>query len=147
MLDSVGGYDPAIGVGASTPWQACEGQDLMLRALAKGYACWFDPTIFGHHAELDIADPAMVRKGRGYARGLGYVLRLHGYPLSDACKWILRPAVRAALSLMTGKRQLFAYFASVAIGRLEGWRMRVPSATDSDLRRTTAPDAAMPTSP
>ena len=125
VLDAVGGYDPDIGVGASTPWQACEGQDIMLRALAKRYACWFDPTVYGHHAELDINDPSMIRKGRGYARGLGYVLGLHGYPASALATWVVRPSVRAALSLLAGKPQLARYYANIALGRFEGWRMNV----------------------
>lgn len=127
VLDAVGGYDPDIGVGASTPWQACEGQDIMLRALAKGCTCWFDPAVYGHHAELDAHDASMIRKGRGYARGLGYVLRLHEFPVRDAAKWVARPIVGAGLSLMRGKTHLARYYANVALGRWEGWRMKVAS--------------------
>jgi Glycosyltransferases involved in cell wall biogenesis len=116
-----------IGVGAATPWQACEGQDIMLRALAQGYVCWFDPTIYGHHAELDINDPSMIRKGRAYARGLGYVLKHHGYPVAAAASWVLRPCLRAGLSLARGRRQLSRYYAGIALGRLEGWRMKTSS--------------------
>ena len=126
VLEAVGGYDPAIGVGAATPWQSCEAQDIMLRALARGYFCVFDPSVYGHHAELDIRDASMLRKGRAYARGLGHVLRLHHYPTTTAASWILRPGVRAALSLMRGDRTLVAYYRNVALGRLEGWRGRVP---------------------
>lgn len=127
VLDGVGGYDTDIGVGAPTPWQACEGQDIMLRALAKTFACWFDPSVYGHHAELDINDPVMIRKGRGYARGLGYVLRLHGASPREVAKWLVRPGLRAGLSLVQGKRQLFLYYANIVLGRWEGWRMRVGS--------------------
>jgi glycosyltransferase involved in cell wall biosynthesis len=125
VFERLGGYDPEIGIGAATPWQSCEAQDIMLRALAAGCACRYDPVIFGHHAELDVASPSMLRKGQAYARGLGYVLRLHGYPVTSAANWILRPAVRAALCLLRGDRIRFAYYGNVAIGRLEGWRMKV----------------------
>ena len=125
VLEAVGGYDTEIGIGAATPWQSCEGQDIVLRALARGYACWFDPGVYGHHAELDIADPSMIRKGRGYARGLGYTLRLHGYSLRVAAKWVLRPSLRGALTLAKGKPRLALYYANVAIGRFEGYRMKV----------------------
>lgn len=117
------GFDPAIGVGADTPWQSCEAQDIMLRALAAGYRCVFDPAVFGHHAELDIRSPAMQRKGRAYARGLGYVLRQHRYPLPQVANWLLRPAVRAGLSMLRGDRTLATYYGHVLTGRLEGWRM------------------------
>ncbi len=133
-LDTVGGYDVGIGVGAATPWQACEGQDIMLRALAAGAACVFDPSVYGHHAELDIAAPAMLRKGRGYARGLGYVLRRHGYPSSALASWVVRPLMRAGIALLRGDRRRCAYYRAVAIGRYEGWRMARPEAGRSPAR-------------
>ena len=124
VLAATGGYDPDIGVGAATPWQSCEAQDIMLRALGHGFACVFDPGVHGHHAELDARSPAMLRKGRAYARGLGYVLRLHGYPASALARWVLRPTVRAGLSLLKGDVRLFGYYRNVALGRLEGWRRK-----------------------
>ena len=142
VLEAVGGYDPDIGVGASTPWQACEGQDIMLRALAAGYACVFDPAVFGHHAELDIRSPDMRRKGRAYARGLGYVLRRHGYPKRQVANWLLRPLVRGGLSLLKGDRTQAEYCRNVAAGRFEGWRMKIPvpqpAVARSNARRTAA---------
>jgi len=41
-----------IGVGASTPWQSCEGQDIMLRALANRLKGYYDPSIYGYHANI-----------------------------------------------------------------------------------------------
>lgn len=128
VVERIGGYDEAIGVGAATPWQACEGQDLMLRAVNANFRCVFDPAIFGHHAELDIRSPGMLAKGRSYARGHGYVLRRHGYSMSAGLGWVARPIVRAGLSLLRGDRALVGYYCNVALGRLEGWRMRVPAA-------------------
>ena len=121
------GYDVDIGIGASTPWQSCEAQDIMLRALRAGYTCVFDPAVFGHHAALDLRSPGMLKKGRAYARGHGYVLRRHGYSWTTAANWIARPAVRALLSLCRGDLALAGYYVRVALGRFEGWRMRVLS--------------------
>ena len=70
----------------------------------------------------------MLRKGRAYARGLGYVLRLHGYPASALGRWVLRPSARAGLSLLRGDLRLFRYYRNVALGRLEGWRRKVGTA-------------------
>lgn len=133
MLD---GFDPGIGIGAETPWQSCEAQDIMLRAIGAGYRCVFDPAVFGHHAELDIRSPAMLRKGRAYARGFGFVLRRHRYPLPQVANWLLRPAIRGVLSGLKGDRTLAAYYGNVLAGRFEGWRMRVlgRSATAANAR-------------
>ena len=125
VFEQVGGYDPDIGVGAATPWQSCEAQDIMLRAIQAGYCCVFDPAIFGHHAELDVNAPAMLRKGRAYARGFGYVLKLHDYPISTAANFVLRPLARGALCLAKGNLAQAAYCWNVAMGRIEGWRMKV----------------------
>jgi len=122
LLARLDGYDPGLGVGAATPWQACEGQDLVLRALTAGAACWYDPDLFGHHAELETAQPdtAMIRKGRAYGRGMGYVLRQHGWGWGVRLYWVARPLARAALSLLRGHRPAARYAQQVAIGRLEG---------------------------
>ncbi len=122
-LDVVRGYDVDIGVGASTPWQACEGQDITLRGLANGLRCYYDPSLYGHHAPMDIDgfNEAMCRKGRMYGRGLGHVLRIHKFGTWSAINWILRPTLKACLFLVGAKLERFRYYRNVAIGRWEGW--------------------------
>jgi glycosyltransferase involved in cell wall biosynthesis len=122
-LEAVKGFDPAIGVGARTPWQSCEGQDVMLRALDRGLACSYDPALFGHHARfsIDAADAATCRKGRAYGRGLGYVLRKHDYTFLQALGWIARAVFRALQSLLQGRLKVCRYYWNVALGRSEGW--------------------------
>ena len=124
VLAMTSGYDVDIGIGAATPWQSCEAQDIMLRAVRAGYVCVFDPDVFGHHAELDIRSEAMRRKGRAYARGFGYVLRRHRYSALTAMNWIARPIARAGQSILRGDRAAVGYYVAVALGRYEGWRMR-----------------------
>jgi glycosyltransferase involved in cell wall biosynthesis len=131
-LEAVGGFDADIGIGASTPWQSCEGQDIVLRGLAKGLRCYYDPSLYGHHEELDIYKPneAMCRKGRMYGRGLGHVLRVHKYTTWSALNWVLRPAVKACFFLLQGKFQRFRFYRKVAVGRWEGWSGRIVGETD-----------------
>lgn len=125
-LVAVDGFDPEIGIGASTPWQSCEGQDIVLRALAKGLKAYFDPSLYGYHAKFAVEKEAnSTGKGRRYGRGLGYVLRRHGYGLWSALNWIARPAVKSALSLAEGKLSAFQYYRNTAIGRFEGWSGRL----------------------
>jgi glycosyltransferase involved in cell wall biosynthesis len=126
VLESVRGFDEQIGVGAATPWQACEGQDIMLRALASGAKAYFDPALYGHHAELDIYSPseAMRRKGRMYGRGLGYVLRKHRFSPALAAYWAARPLAVGAINLARLKPDRARYYGNVALGRLEGFAAR-----------------------
>jgi glycosyltransferase involved in cell wall biosynthesis len=122
-LQKVDGYDPKIGIGASTPWQACEAQDIILRALAQGLNCYYDNSLHGHHAELNIYSPdeEMCRKGRMYGRGLGHVLRLHKYGYWSLFNWLVRPMGKAALALLVGRVDRFRYYREVTVGRWEGW--------------------------
>jgi glycosyltransferase involved in cell wall biosynthesis len=124
VLEVVGGYDEAIGVGAGTPWQAAEGQDILLRALAAGFTGYFDPAIYGFHAELDIRTPnsAMVTKARMYGRGMGYVLGRNRFGRASLAYWLARPWGAAMIYTLLGQAARGLYFWNVGLGRLEGWR-------------------------
>jgi glycosyltransferase involved in cell wall biosynthesis len=122
LLQTLDGYDANLGVGAGTPWGACEGQDIVLRALKTGAVCWYDPDLVGHHTELETSHPdaAMICKGREYARGMGYVLRLHGWGWAARLYWVARPLARAGLCLLRGAGPAARHAQQVAIGRMEG---------------------------
>ncbi len=122
VLIKVGGFDSYIGIGASTPWQSCEGQDIMLRALSEQLNGYYNPSIYGYHNPFDIeAESGIQGKGRKYGRGVGYVLRIHRYGVLSALKWIGRPVLGSLLFLVRGKIKHAQYYGNVAIGRFEGW--------------------------
>lgn len=125
-LERIQGFDDTIGIGAHTPWQACEGQDIMARALGAGIRAYYDPSLIGHHEELDTQNPdrSMRKKGRMYGRGMGYVLRKHGYGPLSALYWTMRPLANLARSLLVLDWPRAAYFGNVALGRTEGFLRR-----------------------
>lgn len=127
LLAALGGYDESLGVGATTPWQACEGQDLLLRALEADFVCCYDPALVGAYlkSSLGKGDGRVRDRARAYARGMGYVLRRHRYPLHMKLWWLLRPLGGSALSLLRGRSGQARYYAAVAIGRFEGMRGRI----------------------
>ena len=122
VLEAVGGFNEDVGVGASTPWQSCEIQDIIIRAMKAGFSCWYDPSVVGHHEDLlaGAPDARLTRKARAYARGMGFVLRLHGYGPLDIGSWIARPLARGVVSVMQGRPGMLRYSAQIALGRLEG---------------------------
>jgi GT2 family glycosyltransferase len=122
-LERLGGYNEDIGIGAYTPWQACEGQDITLRALAIGLRCSYSPSLYAHHKEAISTNPdeTLRRKQRGYARGMGRVLRIHGFGLLGLLRWTVRPGIASMYHLMRGRPHRSRYSATVFLGRLEGW--------------------------
>jgi glycosyltransferase involved in cell wall biosynthesis len=124
VLEAVGGFDEDIGPGAGTPWGANEGQDILLRALSRGFSAVYDPSLFGFHPELNVRTPDRdgLEKALAYARGMGFVLRRHRYGAASAAYWVGRPAVASAAHAVLGDQVRAGYYARVAKGRLEGWR-------------------------
>jgi glycosyltransferase involved in cell wall biosynthesis len=123
LMRTLDGYDEAISLGSASPWQAGEGYDLILRALAAGARCHYDPALVGHHEELPVRRPdtAMIAKGYAYARGLGFVLRKHGFGPVALTGWLSRSGVNLARGLLRLRFDLVHYFALQALGRWEGW--------------------------
>nr|WP_295664543.1 glycosyltransferase [Polymorphobacter sp.] len=124
VLEAIGGYDATIGVGAATPWQACEGQDFLLRAMSAGFACWYDPALYGHDvAWAERTTPAqMRRKARAYGRGMGYVLALHHFDLRQQARWVVRSALGGLVYAARFDREKVGYYWQTMLGRIEGIR-------------------------
>jgi glycosyltransferase involved in cell wall biosynthesis len=122
LLIELAGYDEVIGVGAQSPWQSAEGQDLMLRGLKKGARCWYDPSINAHDAGVDRrrADAATIAKARAYGRGMGYVLRKQRLGIGVSAYLFSRAIGGAIVAAITGRRRLALFHAATALGRLEG---------------------------
>jgi glycosyltransferase involved in cell wall biosynthesis len=88
VFDELGGFDPDLGTGASSPWQAGEATDLLLRLaerssdLAARFG-WLpgDIVVGGISDPSGLSDTARRRKLRAYGRGMGRVVARHRYPL------------------------------------------------------------------
>ncbi|MET0194248.1 MAG: glycosyltransferase family A protein, partial [Hyphomicrobiaceae bacterium] len=147
LMRELRGYDEAISLGGPTPWQGGEGYDVILRALDRQARCFYDPALVAHHDELPVATPdaRMVHKGLVYARGLGYVLRKHGYGPWAITGWVARSLINLAWALLLLRPDQARYFSTQARGRIEGWTGRVDHPAPSDamtgLAQTCPADA------
>jgi O-antigen/teichoic acid export membrane protein/glycosyltransferase involved in cell wall biosynthesis len=106
-------FDPRLGVGASTPWQAYEGPDLLLRLLARGARVTY-------RADLAVWHPNVLgdfgadqrRRAIGYGRGHGFVLARHR-GAGAVIALLLRLLAAATLRTLRGARRhgdfTFAY--------------------------------------
>lgn len=89
VFDAIGGFDPDLGTGATTPWQAGEATDLLLRLadrrpdLAAAFAWLPGDVAVGGIADAHGLDRTSRRhKLRAYGRGLGLVVTRWRYPLA-----------------------------------------------------------------
>ena len=86
VFDRLGGFDPDLGTGASTPWQAGEATDLLLRLWSASRSRrsfdWFphDVAVGGIGDPSGLSRSERRRKLRAYGRGLGRVVVRHRYP-------------------------------------------------------------------
>jgi glycosyltransferase involved in cell wall biosynthesis len=122
LLERLTGFDEMIGIGASSPWQAAEGQDLMFRALAAGARCWYDPGLNAHDRGFDRrnVDSAGLAKARAYGRGMGHVMRKHRVGYATSLYFLTRAAGGSVIAALSRELPLARYHAATAIGRLEG---------------------------
>ncbi len=97
--DSIGLFDERIGPGVPSGYHSGEDLDYFLRGLDSGLNLWHDPELVVHHPSFH--DPVRIRqKAYTYAKGGGYILRSHGYPLRLLFKMLIRSAGGALLSLV-----------------------------------------------
>jgi glycosyltransferase involved in cell wall biosynthesis len=117
------GYAAHIGIGAASPWQSAEGQEITLNALSKGAKIYYDPNWYGHHAEMptQAPTPQIIKKAAGYARGMGYVLGKNNYPYTSLLKWSGRPMIGACLHAIGLNWARSRYYRTIAANRMRGY--------------------------
>jgi glycosyltransferase involved in cell wall biosynthesis len=122
-LAALDGFDEDIGLGASTPWQSAEGQDLTLKALEMGRRVYYDPALIGHHPQYNIANPDahMLNRARKYGRGMGYVLGIHRFSALTLVKMLLRPLLGSFVFASHLNFRRAQYYTLSALGRCEGY--------------------------
>lgn len=120
VIDSVGGFDPTLGLGSGTAWNSAEETDLLIRAISSGCNIYYEPRLkIGHPSEARSA--VSVNRAYSYSMGVGRVLRMHRCPLWFVLQSFLRPLggfLVSGLSLHPDQARF--YLASLR-GRLQGW--------------------------
>lgn len=118
---ATGGFDVNIGTGASTPWQAGESIDFLLRAKERGLAdnfTWLgNITIMGVPEGAGLTTAQKRQKLRAYGRGGGYIFSRWHYPL-----WLKLAFLAAGLLIGVRLRHTYQILDGwwSFIGRLEG---------------------------
>ncbi|MDR0826518.1 MAG: glycosyltransferase, partial [Desulfovibrio sp.] len=80
VIRALGGFDPALGIGAPTPWQSGEDTDYLLRLMNAGYAIYRADSLHVFHDAQSLSMPDLP-KIKAYGVGRMRLLRKHGFPL------------------------------------------------------------------
>jgi glycosyltransferase involved in cell wall biosynthesis len=118
----VGPFDERLGVGAKTPYGSGEETDYLLRALAYGHILFYDSSLLVYHPQLiRLMDARECARGRAYARGTGYVLRRHSYPVWFPLYQITRSLGGTVVSVLRLDLAGARFRLNILIGRTWGW--------------------------
>ena len=122
LTQTVGGFDPSLGVGAETRWGSAEESDYVLRAIARGLHIEYVPAIRVLHPRYEGPfDRRRIARGYNYGLGMGYVLKKHHYSLLKACYFSLIHLLPAGVALVRGQFGRGAFHLATALGRMRGW--------------------------
>lgn len=120
VLDRVGPFDERFGCGGTTPFQAGEGTDLVLRAVLQGYRVWFSPDVVIGHPPPPF-DTGLASKAFGYGVGMGHLMRLYPFPRGQVVSFIVRPLAGMVLASLFGPPGKASYHLAIARGRWFGY--------------------------
>jgi glycosyltransferase involved in cell wall biosynthesis len=128
VVEQVGGFDESLGVGSGTLWGSGEDIDYPLRMLAGGFTLQYDPTLLVHHPPTTPTfDSAGIARAASYGRGMGRVLRKHGYPWWFVLYQGVRPLGGTMISAATGRWAKARYHLAILRGRCQGWSSKARS--------------------
>ena len=117
VLDGVGGFDEALGVGAR--FGAAEETDLVVRALDAGVRGRYDPALRVAHPDKRLTAEAAAR-AYSYGLGCGFVLGRHCFGVAAVATFLVRPLGGLVLGLVRGRAMEMRYYGGTFGGRLAG---------------------------
>jgi hypothetical protein len=122
VVENVGGFDEALGLGSMQPWSSGEEIDYLVRALATGAEVDFDPSIVVVHEQKSLSPEALRSTGARDGASVGYILRKHRYPRRTVGRMLIRPAGGALLAIAHRDGMRARFHVATLRGRLRGYR-------------------------
>ena len=120
VVDQVGFFNEAIGVGAKSAYQSGEDLDYFLRVCELGGFLWYEAALTVHHPSFHSPE-RLRRTSYVYALGGAYVMRIHGFSLWSFLQWLARPLGGALVSCMEGDFENARIYLARAAGQCRGF--------------------------
>jgi GT2 family glycosyltransferase len=131
VVESVGGFDEALGLGSMQPWSSGEEIDYLVRALDSGAEIDFDPSIVVVHDQRSFSPETLRSTGARDGASVGYILRKHRYPLRTVGRMLIRPAGGALLATAHRDGTRARFHVATLRGRLHGYRESTSAKTSA----------------
>ncbi|MDX6409349.1 MAG: hypothetical protein QOE13_2420 [Gaiellaceae bacterium] len=122
LVDRVGAFDEALGLGAGGAWSSGEEIDYLVRALDAGAQVEYDPELVVLHREKALSPASLQSVGARDGASIGYILRKHRYRLPTVARMFARPLGGALISLLRRDSSQARFHLSTLRGRLLGYR-------------------------
>ncbi len=122
LLERVGGFDEALGLGSGTPWHSGEEIELLVRALRLGARLEYEPSLVVLHPARVLDPAAQVALGRRDGASVGYILARHGYPARVVGRMLTRPVGGAVVCLLRRDSARARFHLDTLRGRVVGYR-------------------------
>lgn len=122
LIDAVGPFDEALGVGAGTPWGGGEDLDYVARSVRRGLYIHYDPTLSVHHPQKrEHSSRPDARQGYEYGAGFGRAIRKNCLPWWFVGYCVVRSCGASLLNLLALRPERARFYLAVARGRVRGW--------------------------
>jgi GT2 family glycosyltransferase len=122
LVQRVGAFDEALGLGSGTPWSSGEEIDYLIRALRLGERLEYDPSLVVTHPVKPVSADELGALGHRDGASVGYILSRNRYPARVVARMLVRPALGALASLLLADRTRARFHAATLKGRLLGIR-------------------------
>jgi GT2 family glycosyltransferase len=120
VVEQVGAFDEALGLGSVTPWSSGEEIDYLVRALRHGGHIEYDPSLVITHPVKPVTPGELIALGRRDGGSIGYVLAANRYPASTVLRLLLRPFVASLAFLVLLDTTRARFHLATLGGRLRG---------------------------
>jgi GT2 family glycosyltransferase len=120
VVERVGPFDDALGLGSGTPWSSGEEIDYLVRALAAGARLEYDPSLVITHPVKTLSPDDLAVLGRRDGASVGYLLAANRYPPRAIARLLVRPLVAAFAYLVLLDRTRARFQLATLRGRIGG---------------------------
>jgi glycosyltransferase involved in cell wall biosynthesis len=138
LVDAVGEFNESLGLGADSPYQACEDIDYFIRPLTLGFRMWYEPELVVHHPRSRSLN-IRIRRAYPFALAHGYVLGRYGYSRPYWLKRIARSCGGVMLALCRADVSTARLYCLRAAGQFRGY---FSGLKESKLLHEQAPSAS-----